>query len=328
MDRQKLRGEIEDLQASLHAVEYILIDQGFLDPNEGFQRVVVPKSGIRINGKLSFRGQEKAREMFDRLDERSTGGLGFEEYRTMKSLKHPYDFVHQQEWSSWEAWRMYMADCGIPTNIHGQIFSDDLLRHRIDIELDDPLMTDLEAACLGYLQAPLLMWAKIKSLLEETTNFRSADVEYHGRLNMEESSYVLCNAGFCYSKAELFKLMIRRVKFENLMNNLSSKALKGNLFLSPERLGRLFEGGKLAIPESHLDLEEIATISPTHLVGWIFSDKLAPVSPVSMLECSKIEILFSFVYYSQRANYNKLMHHYCFSLCIKELLPLNMQSFD
>jgi hypothetical protein len=37
--------------------------------------------GIRIKGKLSFRGKKKARELFDRLDEDKDGKLQFEDFR-------------------------------------------------------------------------------------------------------------------------------------------------------------------------------------------------------------------------------------------------------
>ena len=84
MDRiNHMKAEIDDLEATLKAVEFVLIDQGYLDPNEAAHKVIVPKSGIRINGKLSFRGKEKTAELFHRLDEDRLGRIGFEEYRSM-----------------------------------------------------------------------------------------------------------------------------------------------------------------------------------------------------------------------------------------------------
>ena len=37
--------------------------------------------GIRINNELSFRGKQKAKELFERLDENNEGKLHFEDFR-------------------------------------------------------------------------------------------------------------------------------------------------------------------------------------------------------------------------------------------------------
>jgi hypothetical protein len=79
---------------------------------------------------------------------------------------------------------------------------------------------------------------------------------------------------------QYFKTMIRRTYFEAMTANLMAKALRSDLFLSPERMGPLFQGGRLAVPVCHMDLEEINTQAPDHLIGWLFADRPQPLYPV------------------------------------------------
>ncbi len=79
INRLKLqRSELLDL---LFALEDSLCATGHLK-KETLQKQPKPQNGIRINGKLSFRGIEKARELFSsRIDSNDDGLVSFEDYR-------------------------------------------------------------------------------------------------------------------------------------------------------------------------------------------------------------------------------------------------------
>lgn len=124
-------------------------------------------------------------------------------------------------------------------------------------------------------------WGQVKTLIDECFAMRKADSSDNpDRLNREDASFILCNTGLCYSKSEYMLLMIRRARFEVLMDELLAKALRNDLFLSPDRLGGLFHEGRILMPDDELDLPAISTISPDHLVGWIFANKPQPIMPV------------------------------------------------
>lgn len=296
----KINDEISDLQSSLRATEFILIDQGYLEPQSSRGRTIAPRPGIRINGKLSFRGQEMAAELFRRLDEDGDGCVTFDDFRAMKSLKDQYSLLSRHEFSRSEAWRMYLADCGVctgrkiwqdsseenelPSVGDGFLCVNGLVRHRMDIELSDGLTTDLRNAGLGYLPRLQVLWGHVKELIEEAFMARKSDSQENPeRLNREDASFILCNAGICYSKAEYFRLMIRRARFEVMSDELLAKALRNNLFLSPNRLGGLFHEGRILMPDDELNLAAISMISPAHLIAWTLAERPQPTYPVSCL---------------------------------------------
>jgi Ca2+-binding EF-hand superfamily protein len=81
----KLQIKADELRAMIAAIDDSLKDQGLdLDSakeKNGKQKSSMPQSGIRIDGKLSFRGKQMAEEYFRRLDENEDGFLDFSEFR-------------------------------------------------------------------------------------------------------------------------------------------------------------------------------------------------------------------------------------------------------
>lgn len=303
----KINDAISDLQSSLRATEFILVDMGYLDPQTLRGHVAAPRPGIRIRGALSDRGRQKAAELFDRLDEDGDGGMTFDDFRAMKSLKHPYAFFDRHEYNMSEAWRMHLADHGVGTDrraLEGDGSEDgvgdgllrvgDMVQHRVDIELADGLTADLRLSGLGYLPRLLERWALVKTLIEEAFLARKPDsVDNPDRLNREDASFILCNAGLCYSKEEYFRLMIRRARFEILSDELLAKALRNSLFLSPDRLGGLFLEGRILMPEDELDLPALSSTSPSHLTAWLLANRPEPAYPVSAVTSSPIQPMTS-----------------------------------
>ncbi len=118
---------------------------------------------------------------------------------------------------------MYLADAGVQTHAEGKLRMDDLVRYRVDTELDDGLTGDLRASGLGYLPTILSLWQQVKTLISETMRYRKVD-EYSevggmnaldhlsinvfkasvaDQLGRDDASFVLCNSDICYSKSEV-----------------------------------------------------------------------------------------------------------------------------
>ena len=65
---QKLKQRVGELKATIKAVEYNLREGGYnIQEVQLEKKDVAPKSGIRINNKLTARGEMMSREMFDRF---------------------------------------------------------------------------------------------------------------------------------------------------------------------------------------------------------------------------------------------------------------------
>ena len=69
----------ENLEVLLARVDKSLIQAGYEVPNAASPTPI--HSGIQIDGRLSFRGEEKARELFRFLDEDHDGLLSFSDLR-------------------------------------------------------------------------------------------------------------------------------------------------------------------------------------------------------------------------------------------------------
>ena len=78
---KRLKLQRDELYDLLFALEDSLSATGHLR-KETLQKQSKPQNGIRINGKLSFRGVEKACELFSsRIDSNCDGLASFEDYR-------------------------------------------------------------------------------------------------------------------------------------------------------------------------------------------------------------------------------------------------------
>jgi Ca2+-binding EF-hand superfamily protein len=78
-----LQKKEEDLQALLESVDVSLYDMGYHIEKETNSKSgkVMPQTGIRIGGKLSFRGKEKSAEYFKLIDTDNDGYVNFEDLR-------------------------------------------------------------------------------------------------------------------------------------------------------------------------------------------------------------------------------------------------------
>jgi hypothetical protein len=68
-----------EIEALVAAIEQNLLENGYMVGDT--QAPTNVQNGIRINGELSFRGCEKAEELFDRLDEYNMNFLTYTDIR-------------------------------------------------------------------------------------------------------------------------------------------------------------------------------------------------------------------------------------------------------
>jgi len=85
-----MRDQMDELESLVRSIEHTLVEEGYMAfvdtlayqdrQGKGGQRPP-PQPGIRIRGKLSFRGRDMAAEYFDYLDEDGDGYLTFSDFR-------------------------------------------------------------------------------------------------------------------------------------------------------------------------------------------------------------------------------------------------------
>ena len=94
----------EDLMTSLQDIDESLAKLGYnVDSVKTKELKKDLQTGIRIDGKLSFRGIAMAAEYFKRVDEDNDGFLGWEDFRAMRSVGGDFipalgGFVHDTEY--------------------------------------------------------------------------------------------------------------------------------------------------------------------------------------------------------------------------------------
>jgi Ca2+-binding EF-hand superfamily protein len=83
-----LQRKENELASLIQSIDATFTDMGFRIDNSVsvIKKKGNPSSGIRMKGKLSFRGKEKAEEYFDVMDIDRDGLLNFEDFRGILEL--------------------------------------------------------------------------------------------------------------------------------------------------------------------------------------------------------------------------------------------------
>jgi hypothetical protein len=93
-----LQRKEDELASLIQSIDATFMEMGFRIDNSVsvLKKKGAPSSGIRMKGKLSFRGKEKAEEYFDVMDLDRDGFLNFEDFRGMAyGIWHmPYTIRH------------------------------------------------------------------------------------------------------------------------------------------------------------------------------------------------------------------------------------------
>lgn len=72
-----------------------------------------------------------------------------------------------------ESWKMYMADCGIKTDVYGHVSPQEFVKYRALVEnRNKPLLPELVTMQMSPLPKPQLLWSKVKLLIKEVIDHR------------------------------------------------------------------------------------------------------------------------------------------------------------
>ena len=163
---QRLYLQRDDLYINLKAVDEALGELGYTVDSQDVKAMKrQAQTGIRIKGKLSFRGRQMAAEYFRFLDQDRDGYLCWEDLRAMRALAegaaNRLGLLHEQEFLTWESWRMYMDDAGIGTDKYGRMDLENFVKLRELIEMRQPLARELARAAVQLGQAQNSNWRSL-----------------------------------------------------------------------------------------------------------------------------------------------------------------------
>ena len=287
---KKLKQTILETSSMLDSINQALINQG--NPRE----VLFPKEldkfrpqpGIRIDGKLSFRGQDMAREYYDYLDEDKDGRVSFSDVRACFSLAdRKWGFAHQDHFRYWDSWRLFLADEGIATDDDGFISKENFVKMRVLLEPKMPLVHELVLTGLGFLPSTQAKWRLARARTTECILDRDddpdddRDLEY---LDLNEMSFVTVSSGFVYSEAELMEGMIVRARLEKCLQQLKRKVFKKDYVEDPDKYRSQLLNHGLPPPEDDISRDDIGKpdmrrCKPHNLLAWLHSDGPKPRLP-------------------------------------------------
>jgi len=268
-----------DLYLNLKAVDERLADLGYtVDSKDVKAMKRQAQTGIRIKGKLSFRGRQMAAEYFDFLDQNRDGYLGWEDLRAMRSLAegatNRFGFLHEPEYMSWETWRMYLDDAGIQTDKYGRMDLDNFIKLRELMEMRQPLARELTMVGMSCLPELLRRWASIKTLIGEVLAVRSeARAQDDRGLGYDEIQFVLCNAGIVFTRPEFFFHMLDRALKEKTMESLLLKNLKKRYAVSPSKYTQTLAQGVIPQRKLIVEIDDIKYTKPSQLIAWLFAER-------------------------------------------------------
>ena len=271
-----------DLYINLKAVDMSLAELGYqVDTQVVKAAKGQPQTGIRIKGKLSFRGRQMAKEYFYVLDDDRDGYLAWGDLRAMRSLAegaaNSLGLLLEPEYQHWESWKMYMDDAGIKTDKCGRLGVYEFVRYRELIEMRQPLARELSLAGIGYLPALLKQWALLKVLIAEVLAVRSEARSRDERgLGYDEIQFVLCNAGIVFTRPEFFNQMLDRAAKEKTMEALLLRHLKRRYAGSPTKYAQILAQGVIPSKALHVEIDDIKYTKPSQLLAWLFTERLEP----------------------------------------------------
>ena len=165
----------------------------------------------------------------------------------------------------------------------GHITVDSFVKYRHLIEPQYPLANELHLLHLPILPQPLVQWQLIKTLVHETLTSMHKDVNYH-RLHIEQVQYILHNAGMHYSRIEIYRLMLHRAYFDQLMKHLLLKSLKGNYSTAAaQEHTQLLERGVLVhVGIDGITVDDLTTVAVKSFYGWCCALSRVPPSTTNV----------------------------------------------
>mmetsp|Transcript_746 Transcript_746/g.1286 ORF Transcript_746/g.1286 Transcript_746/m.1286 type:complete len:822 (-) Transcript_746:261-2726(-) len=273
----------EELASLIQSIDTTFLEMGFKIDNSTnvTKKKAPPNSGIRMKGKLSFRGKEKAEEYFDLMDVDNDGLLNFQDFRAIRGFSDPFGLTNATEVQSCESWRLFMDDCGLTPNSMGGIGKDVFRRYRDSLEQIQPMSDELVWLHMGFLPPKQKHWAFCKYLLNEQLDFRESRLppirEAGPRDEIfvaEDLSYFFATAGksTTCSKIEIAILMYERTLKRRLLDELLFKYSKRNL-AKPDFGFKLDEDGYLQLKfkedELKVTADDTIRVEKKNLLPWL-----------------------------------------------------------
>jgi hypothetical protein len=282
---QRLMDRKEDLLSNLESVDVSLAKLGYKVETKATQEMKKQLlTGIRINNKLSFRGEEMARLYFDYLDEDKDGYLKWEDFRAMRTIEadfvgEMFGMLHEPEYSNFESWCMFMKDLGIKSDRYGRVNLKEFIKYRRLVEMRRPLAKELGIVKLGYLPPTLSLWSKLKTIvkerLEDLSEAKRANVIERG-FTFDDIHYLLSNVGITYTYPEYLENMLARASLENLHESLQNKFMKARYAQANSTYSDALAKGAIPQHTIKLEIDHMKYTKIQKLLSWLFADRPLP----------------------------------------------------
>lgn len=122
----------------------------------------------------------------------------------------------------------------------------------------------------------LCLWALVKTLIQERLSARVGEnandkLRNDDRLSLDDMMYILSCAGLCYTKEEIISQMIVRSKYEKMAESLVLNGYRVGYVENPHRYSKILLEGRSALKPTPITKDFIYSITPSWLIGWIFS---------------------------------------------------------
>lgn len=320
-EEARLLARQAELEALLARVNRSLRDAGYrLDASPPPSAL---KSGLNIGGKLSFRGIERAGELFDFLDEDKDGFLTFSDLRGVRA-----SFLHNSiQWedgdqlvglllcnaalhsvvyecvptdltmTSREAWQASLHECGVELRDDGKLDRDQFVKWKMYCEehCGQPLEHELRALGLPLLPRKLHQWRTLHEAWAEYEGFVKGDLKgfllEDQSISLDEISFVLRSFGLVIPKAQLYGEMLLLYRKRNAMDEIKLRAYRRQMFANPERFkeeiveeyNALKDGKTYAKQSVNEGLPKFLSVPRATLFGWCFADRPPIESTVQLL---------------------------------------------
>lgn len=214
---RELQRQEMDLLASLEAIDQQFEDLGFPlttvlpkeDMREPSNQLELKRSGLRIGNELSFRGREKAGELFRVVDSDCDGVIGYEDVRAMSAFNDRFGIIRDGHYQSKAAFAVAMRSLDIPSvtssgDSEGKLSEESFKLLRVRIDDHQSLGRELLSLRLNLLPAYLNRWSSFKLRLAKVIELRSYRLNEQellsltDRISAEEFQQVLSLSSILY----------------------------------------------------------------------------------------------------------------------------------
>ena len=231
---------------------------------------------LRVDDKLSARGEDIAKELFLKHTEEGSGHMDFEQFRGYMDrgghlAKEGEGSFDGETILRWEGWKAFLHDAVGDEGFDGEkgISEEGFVRFRSQLERISPLREEIIRINRGFLPDYLVKWRGIWNEVFNLALERNQDEVLFGdgdKVDVKKELRFIMNlvCGELYREDVLLEEMMRDWKFRSLMQELTQKSFKRHFVQSPSRfpnevhkleeIKEELEGGKREVEEEDDDL--------------------------------------------------------------------------